>query len=173
MVFCVIFWQWRFLSVSRNEFWADATTVVLLFLERVNFVFLSVCWTWHRQTPYEGEFLIIWRYGEKVKELIVKKSRHRSFGVPKWINDDNRRRPTDRLRQSRRRVHPLQWTPQHSAWIRIPEPSRSLAHTSSLRMNPLRCFAVPKPDRQQWETCCWTNECAGGPRALGCDKRLI
>lgn len=174
MVFCVIFWQWRFLSVSRNEFWADATTVVLLFLERVNFVFLSVCWTWHRQTPYEGGFLIIWRYGEKVKELIVKKSRHRSFGVPKWINDDNRRRrPTNRLRQSRRRVHPLQWTPQHSAWIRIPEPSRSLAHTSSLRMNPLRCFAVPKPDRQQWETCCWTNECAGGPRALGCDKRLI
>lgn len=135
--------------------------------------FLSVCWTWHRQTPYEGGFLIIWRYGEKVKELIVKKSRHRSFGVPKWINDDNRRRPTDRLRQSRRRVHPLQWTPQHSAWIRIPEPSRSLAHTSSLRMNPLQCFAVPKPDRQQWETCCWTNECAGGPRALGCDKRLI
>lgn len=98
MVFCVIFWQWRFLSVSRNEFWADATTVVLLFLERVNFVFLSVCWTWHRQTPYEGGFLIIWRYGEKVKELIVKKSRHRSFGVPKWINDDNRRRrpTTDR-----------------------------------------------------------------------------
>lgn len=123
--------------------------------------------------PTKADF---WLFGDterRWKSWSLKKSRHRSFGVPKWINDDNRRRPTNRLRQSRRRVHPLQWTPQHSAWIRIPEPSRSLAHTSSLRMNPLRCVAVPKPDRQQWETCCWTNECAGGPRALGCDKRLI
>lgn len=106
-----------------------------------------------------------------MKELIVKKSRHRSFGVPKWINDDNRRRPTTAIEAS------SSPTPVNSTALCLDSDSGALAKPRThqlIKDEPAAVFCCAKTGPPTVRDLLLNERvCAGGPRALGCDKRLI